>query len=173
MGYCTGTIEGNMEECSNDPETFGECKLGESKLLDIHKGDPCDHVIFKGFYLYNTHKKSKNKLSPELKNPDDYRKSYKKVCENAIGCKWISGASKAINSAKVPENNIRNVVNRDPSSINSSFKEDIESCEKKYEDSQSNLRSKSNKLDISYGINFGLSLAIVILIIVLILNKKK
>lgn len=178
MGYCSGTIKGDMKGCSNDPEIFGDCTLGASNLLGINKGDSCDHAIFRGFHMYNLHKKSKDKLSPELKNPDDYRKSYKKVCENALGCKWIPGAVKAINN--VHGNNVVSVVNKNPSSINCEkysqtcgFKAEIESCEKKYEDSQSNLLRKSNKLDISYGINFGLSLAIVILIVVLILNKKK
>ncbi len=180
MGYCAGTIKGDMENCPN-AKKFGECSFGSYELYNIKNGDACDHAIFRALQYYNIlYQGFYKKLSPEMNDPNEYRKSFKRACENADGCKWIPGAVKADVTNKIPENGVISIVNKNPSSVNCEmysqtcgFKGEIERCEKKYEDSQSSLRSKSNKLDISYGINFGLSLAIVILIVVLILNKKK
>ena len=183
MGYCNGTIEEDMEDMEPCPSLFnkfGSCPLGANEFLGIKKGDPCDYATFKAFNKYNIGYLSKNEIPPELKDPQEYRDSHKQACEKTSGCKWISGAVKANVINKIPENRVISIVNKNPSSINCEmysqscgFKHKIETCEKKYEDSQTYLRSKSNKLDISYGINFGLFLAIVILIVVLILNKKK
>ena len=181
MGYCTGVIEEDMEVCPGDSERFGDCSLGADEFLDIKKGDPCDHAAFKAFHKYNISQQSKNKSPPELEDPQEYRDSYKLACEKTSGCKWISGVVKAVSIAEQRvKNDVVSVVNKNPSSINCEmysqtcgFKHKIETCEKNYEDTQSSLRSKSNKLNLSYGINFGLFLAIVILIVVLILNKKK
>ena len=180
MGYCVGVIEEDMEVCPDDSERLGDCSLGADEFLDIKKGDPCDHAAFKAFHKYNISQQSKNKIPPELEDPQEYRESYKQSCEKTSGCKWISGAVKANVINNIPENRVISVVNKNPSSINCEmysqscgFKHKIETCEKNYEDSQNSLRSKRNTLNLSYGINFGLFLAIVILIVVLILNKKK
>ena len=132
-----------MSKCKK----FGECQFGSSDFLNIKKGDACDHAIFRAFLVYNNmYQGFHKKLSPEMSDPNEYR-GLKRACENGDGCKWIPGAVKAINN--VPVNNVVSVVNKNPSSINCEkysqtcgFKAEIESCEKKYEDSQSSLKTE-------------------------------
>ena len=77
MGYCTGTIKGDMGNCPN-AKKFGECQFGSSDFLNIKKGDACDHAIFRAFLVYNNmYQGFHKKLSPEMSDPNEYRESLK------------------------------------------------------------------------------------------------